>query len=231
MGKNNKMYQCFKQLTEGYKLGTKEGDVMISHGAVNWLSYEPDNPFEPGSQEHNHFDRMQQHYISWKRNGTGSRHSKRQLIAEAVELCKCKPKNPYKFNKQEDELDKQEAKELEAARAKAIQEHEAKEIERRASLIVEEEQRKQAEAEERAKAVAERERRNAEAKAEQNRQAQLLQNAIEAKRAEMNQHHEEKTVVLGVLPDKKEVAEEESVDEEPIVKHEHKLFAWLKREK
>lgn len=229
MGKNNKMYQCFKQLMEGYKLGTKEGDVMVTRGTVNWLSYDPENPFEPGSQEHNHFDRMQQFYAAWKRNETGSRHSKRQLVAEAIELCKCNPKNPYKFNKQEDEDDKKKAKELELARLKADQEREAKEIERRASLIVEEEQRRQAVAEAKAKATKELERKKAEEKTEQNRQATLVQKAVDEKLSKINaakkELQTEKTVVLGVVPE--EMLKEESVEEVSV--KNHKLFSLFKK--
>lgn len=235
MGKNNTMYRCFKQMVEGYKAGAREGEAMLAQGAINWLSCEPDNPFEVGSAEHTRFDRMQQHYIDWKRNTTGSRFSKKQVVREAEELCKLKPKCPYKFNRQEDEKDKKEAQEEEVLRQKADAEREAKEIERQAALIVEQERRRQEQAEAAAKAKEERKKREAELRAEQERKNALLRKAVEDKRIEMKKLKEEadaekevveKKVVLGVLPE-----DEHPVIEEKQEKPKRRLFGWLKKEK
>ena len=219
MGVNNRLYNCYKRMTEGQKLGGSEGSVKISGAAMEWLSLTEVNPFEPDTEACDCFHRMLAHYQSWKRGGVGSNYSRKQIVMEANKLAALKTKNPYKYDRKEAEQDKAELAAKEEARLKAQQEAELKAIEAEAEKIVQaEELRKQAAAAV-AQEKAEREKQEEEAKAEAARKEELLRKAVEAKRAQYGiVNAQDKNVALGV-----------PYEEEAPKKH--RFFGWFKKEK
>lgn len=133
MSDNNMMYQMYKQMILGNKLG-KDGENLFEHSVKCWFDLNPDNPFQENSEAFEHFFRMQNYYNCWKMNGADKKINLRRLLNEAKDLCALKVKNPYKFDKKAAEEEKANIKEN-AAKAhedylKSVQEAERQKAER-----------------------------------------------------------------------------------------------------
>lgn len=104
MSDNNTMYRMFRQMIQGYKLG-KEGENLFSHAVHCWMDLNPDNPFSPESEAFNCFFKMKNYHSVWN-HSTCYKVNERRMMQAARDLCATKPKNPYKYDKQEAEREK-----------------------------------------------------------------------------------------------------------------------------
>jgi hypothetical protein len=140
MSANNDMYQFYKEMILGNKIG-KDGNGLFEHAVCSWLSMRPENPFPEGTDAYEHFFRMSNYYNVWKLGGTGERFSMRRMFSAARDLCATKTKNPYKYDRKaaeeekailkEDSMKEQEkqiAAAEEANRLKAEHEEEVRKI-------------------------------------------------------------------------------------------------------
>ena len=110
MSVNNTMYLMFRQMIQGYKLGS-EGTGLFEHGVHCWLSLDPENPFQEGTEAFEHFFRMKNYYNVWKLHSADQRISQKRMLNAARDLCETRPKNPYHFDKKAAEEEKASLKE------------------------------------------------------------------------------------------------------------------------
>ena len=103
MNENNQMYMLFKNMKEAYKDG--RNDIVESY-ARNWLLFNPENPFQPGSPEHEVFFQMQRCFTIWRNGDINARINKRKMAEWAIKLCEINPKQPYRFDKKAEEEEK-----------------------------------------------------------------------------------------------------------------------------
>lgn len=102
MSDNNEMYQMYKQMIQGYKLGP-DGQNLFEHAVKCWLDLNPDNPFPEDSPAFEMFFRMKNYYSVWRLGSADRKISMRRMFNAAKELCAVKAKNPYKYDKKEAE--------------------------------------------------------------------------------------------------------------------------------
>lgn len=223
MGRNNDLYRSFKMMLDGYKTGDVDGTIKFESGVISLNSLNPENPFEKGSEEYECFFRMHLYYKNSLDNGPGSKFSRKQIFSVARKLCELKPKNPYRFDKKEDEEEKAAQKAAKEAALKAEQERKEQALKDEAERIVKEEQRrKQAELRNKiAKAEAE-----AAKLAEEQRQIELAKKVEEERRKAASQHYKEEDELASLLKKNEEekarlMAERhktQAVEQEDIVK-------------
>lgn len=132
MADNNLMYQMYKQMVQGYKLG-EAGNNLFEHSVICWMNENPDNPFPEDTEAFEYFFQIKKHYSVWKLGGPDKKISVRRMLNSAKDLCAAKTKNPYKYDKkaaeEERALNKEAAlKSLEEA-TKALQEAELRKAE------------------------------------------------------------------------------------------------------
>lgn len=129
---DNKKYQLYRQMMQGYRLGP-DGTALFEHAVKCWLDMNPDNPFPEGSDAFENFFRVKNYYNVWKLGGPDKKISMRRMLNAAKDLCALKAKNPYKYDKQAAEEEKVAVKEN-AAKAheeylKSVQEAERQKAE------------------------------------------------------------------------------------------------------
>lgn len=128
----NKKYQLYRQMTQGYRLGA-DGTALFEHSVVCWLDMEPGNPFPEDSPAHEHFFRMKNHYNVWRIGGADHKINRQRMLNAAKDLCATKAKNPYKYDKAVAEAEKAARKEsIIKAREEEVQRIEKEEAEKAA---------------------------------------------------------------------------------------------------
>ena len=128
MNLNNQMYNSFNAMMKGYE----NNDVgTVENTAIHWLSGNPENPFNPNSQEYEIFFHMQRCYNIWHRGDVNGKLNKRKMVAWALKLCELKPKQPYTYINEE-KLEKQQKK----IEVKQKQEQSKEEIEEQSKIVL-----------------------------------------------------------------------------------------------
>ena len=200
----------------------------MESSVYSWLSYSPENPFEPGTPAYDHFFRMAADYADLKNSSVGKSHNRRLILEEAKGLCGTKPKNPYRFDKKAAEADAAAEKAEAEAYAERQRIAKEKEIQEKAEQIAKAEEERRIRDEQRAAYLKQKEEEQIHEEQERAKQQEMLQKAIEEKRLEIRAGQEiqaeqekqaeepvekespkksvpeEKTYMFGVVPEKKE---------------------------
>lgn len=121
MSRNNIMYTMFKQMKQGYANNNMDD---VEQCARCWLRLDPENPFQENTPEYEAFFQMQKSYIIWMRGDIDRKLNRRKMRRYAIELCSLNPKQPYRYNKEEEQLELEEQKAKEEERRKKIREKE-----------------------------------------------------------------------------------------------------------
>lgn len=205
MSANNLMYQMYKQMVQGYKLG-KDGEGLFEHAVRCWMDTNPENPFPEESEAFEHFFRMKNYYNVWRLGGADKKISMRRMFNAAKDLCATKTKNPYKFDKKAAEEEKAAIKD---ATMKAEQE---------AMRALEEAKRVKAEREEEVRQIMEELNQD---NLENQSRVDAIQSAIDEAKANY------KPVVI--VPEKEEVNQEQSKHYVFGVPEKKEKKGWLSR--
>ena len=107
MGYNNKMYQLFQEMLDGYKTNN---DGLFQHGARCLIAMNPINPFKEESKEADLFFTMSITYARWNNHSVDAKINMRRMLAAAQELCSLVKENPYVYSKEEEEQELEELK-------------------------------------------------------------------------------------------------------------------------
>lgn len=213
MSENNVRHQMYKQMMLGYRLGP-DGSGLFEHAVKCWLDTNPDNPFPEDSEAFECFFRMQRYYMVWKLDGVDKKINMRRMLKAAKELCALKVKNPYKFDKQAAQEEKEALKE---SAAKSHEEY---------MKAVQEDQRIKEERQEEVRQIAE---ELAKIDDENNDRVDNIKAAVDETEANFNAQPEKKHYVFNVV-------EQEPATELPYFKPEDtpeqaskKKKSWLQR--
>ena len=88
---NNQIYEYFQQMLDNFG----GNQVLFETGVTYLFSLKPENPYEPGSEEHRMFEKLSSLCFTWQKGGVDSKVSFRRMIAFAKQLCELVNENPF----------------------------------------------------------------------------------------------------------------------------------------
>ena len=88
---NNQIYEYFQQMLDNF--GSNQ--VLFETGVTYLFSLKPENPYEPGSEEHRLFDKLSNLCFTWQKGGVDSKVSFKRMVAFAKQLCELVNENPF----------------------------------------------------------------------------------------------------------------------------------------
>jgi len=211
----NTVYCCFRDMMALYRKN-KNDKTNICSQAFYLMKQDPENRFEPDTEEYNTFETMRMYYAASQRSGVGNKFNSRRFDNEVLHFCSLKPKNHYKYDKELAKREEAAAEKAEAERVKAEEAEMQKRAEAEAARIVKEEQQKAEQQKVREEQEAQ-ERAVAEAK--QKKYDEMLESALEQKRVEAEKARREREEA------------ERKAEEERLLEEEARKYIEQQRQK
>ena len=90
---SNQIYEYFQQMLDNYNVN----DVLYETGVTYLFSLKPENPYEPGSEEHRLFNKLLNLCFTWQKGGVDSKVSFRRMIAFSKQFCELVNENPFTY--------------------------------------------------------------------------------------------------------------------------------------
>ena len=88
---NNQIYEYFQQMLDNFG----GNQVLFETGVAYLFSLKPENPYEPGSEEHRLFEKLSNLCFTWQKGGVDSKVSFKRMLAFAKQLCELVNENPF----------------------------------------------------------------------------------------------------------------------------------------
>ena len=89
----NQIYEYFQQMLDNFN----GNDVLYETGVTYLFSLKPDNPYEPGTEEHRLFNKLLNLCLLWQKGGVDSKISFRRMIAFSKQFCEIVKENPFTY--------------------------------------------------------------------------------------------------------------------------------------